>query len=100
MPNWNDHAAAAIDSSSLCREIFQGDATMWIGYMQRQLGYALTGLVGEEALFFWFGRGANGKSVLVNIIYRCPRELLMGNMCHRTHSAPGEKQREMPNERR
>lgn len=49
------------------RDVFQGDQVM-IDYVQRQLGYAITGQVTEEVMFFWFGRGANGKSVLVNII--------------------------------
>jgi putative DNA primase/helicase len=35
-------------------------------FLQRALGYALTGLVREHALFFAFGTGANGKSVLLN----------------------------------
>lgn len=40
----------------------------WIDYMQRQLGYALSGRVHEEKMFFWFGNGRNGKSVLANIL--------------------------------
>ena len=40
----------------------------WVEDMQRCLGYALSGHVGEEKLFFWLGVGANGKSVLANII--------------------------------
>jgi P4 family phage/plasmid primase-like protien len=48
-------------------EVFEGDQTM-IDYMQRQLGYALTGLVHEEKMFSWYGHGANGKSVLGNVI--------------------------------
>ena len=40
----------------------------WIDYMQRQLGYILCGRVHEEKLFFWFGDGRNGKSVLANVL--------------------------------
>lgn len=40
----------------------------WVDYMQRTLGYALSGHVSEEILFFWLGTGANGKSVLANIL--------------------------------
>ena len=40
----------------------------WVDYMQRQLGYALCGHVGEEKMFFWYGNGRNGKSVLANVI--------------------------------
>jgi len=33
-------------------------------FLQRAIGYSLTGCVNEEKLFFMFGLGANGKSVL------------------------------------
>jgi putative DNA primase/helicase len=41
-----------------------GDADL-AGFIQRMLGYALTGSTTEHALFFCWGRGANGKSVLL-----------------------------------
>ena len=37
-------------------------------YPQRVLGYGLTGLTREHALFFGYGTGANGKSVLLSTI--------------------------------
>ena len=37
-------------------------------YLARVVGYALTGVTGEHALFFLYGTGANGKSVFVNTI--------------------------------
>jgi putative DNA primase/helicase len=37
-------------------------------YLQRVFGYSLTGLTREHALFFFYGRGANGKGTLVNAI--------------------------------
>lgn len=40
----------------------------WVGAMQTALGYCLTGHVREERLFFWFGSGRNGKSVLANVV--------------------------------
>jgi putative DNA primase/helicase len=39
-----------------------------IAYLQRAFGYALTGLTREHALFFAFGTGANGKSVLLSSV--------------------------------
>jgi P4 family phage/plasmid primase-like protien len=48
-------------------EVFQGDEAQ-IAYTQRALGYTITGLVREEVLFFMYGHGANGKSVLANVI--------------------------------
>jgi putative DNA primase/helicase len=40
----------------------------WIDYMRRALAYTLSGRVNEEKMFFMLGRGANGKSVLVNVL--------------------------------
>ena len=37
-------------------------------YLQRMVGYALTGATREHALFFLYGTGANGKSVFVNTL--------------------------------
>jgi putative DNA primase/helicase len=37
-------------------------------YLQRVAGYCLTGSVQENALFFFHGGGANGKSVFVNAL--------------------------------
>ena len=39
-----------------------------VAYIQRVLGYGLTGLTREHALFFGYGTGANGKSVLLSTI--------------------------------
>jgi putative DNA primase/helicase len=37
-------------------------------YIQRMFGYILTGVTFEHALFFFYGTGANGKSVFLNTI--------------------------------
>jgi len=37
-------------------------------YLQRVAGYCLTGSTKEHALFFAYGRGANGKSVLISTL--------------------------------
>jgi putative DNA primase/helicase len=47
--------------------IFSGDLQL-IGYVQRVLGYILTGTTNEQALFFGYGTGANGKSVLIETV--------------------------------
>jgi putative DNA primase/helicase len=39
-----------------------------VAFVQRFAGYTLTGSVDEEALLFMQGQGANGKSVLANIL--------------------------------
>jgi len=48
-------------------KIFDGDAAM-IAFIQRMCGYILTGLTGEEKLFFLYGTGANGKSIFLDIL--------------------------------
>jgi putative DNA primase/helicase len=47
--------------------IANGDVEL-IAYLRRVLGYGLTGLTREHALFFCYGRGANGKSVLLSTV--------------------------------
>lgn len=47
--------------------VFDGDVET-VQFIQRALGYTLTGTTTEEALFICFGYGANGKSVFANII--------------------------------
>ena len=39
-----------------------------IGFLQRYLGYCLTGHVHEHVLLFLYGTGSNGKSVFVNTV--------------------------------
>ena len=39
-----------------------------VAYLARVFGYGLTGLTREHALFFGYGTGANGKSVLLSTI--------------------------------
>ena len=44
-----------------------GDSAL-VAYLRRVFGYALTGDTREHALFFAYGTGANGKSVLLSTI--------------------------------
>lgn len=48
-----------------------GGVGEYISFIQRVLGYALTGVTQEHALFFCYGTGANGKSTLVNTVIDC-----------------------------
>lgn len=49
-------------------EVFAGDADM-VAFIQRGVGWSLTGVVEERALFFLYGeRGKNGKSTLIETI--------------------------------
>lgn len=48
-------------------DITGGDRDL-MAYLQRVIGYCLTGVTSEHALFFLYGTGANGKSVFINVI--------------------------------
>jgi len=39
-------------------------------FIQRAVGYALTGVIAEHGFFFLYGRGANGKSTILNTILK------------------------------
>lgn len=48
-------------------QIFHGDTEL-IDYMQRLVGYSLTGDISEQSMYFLVGGGSNGKSTFVNTI--------------------------------
>ncbi|ELQ4312106.1 phage/plasmid primase, P4 family [Pseudomonas aeruginosa] len=48
-------------------DITGGDVDLQ-AYLQRMVGYCLTGVTSAHALFFLYGTGANGKSVFANAI--------------------------------
>lgn len=54
--------------------IMDGNEKM-IRYLQRLIGYSLSGLTVEQYLFFLFGNGANGKSVLIEILLALSGEM-------------------------
>ena len=49
------------------RQVFQRDGEL-IGFVQRALGYSLTGSVREQVLFLCYGTGSNGKSVFLDML--------------------------------
>lgn len=96
-------APVAFDSAATCprwkeflRRIFDGNKDL-IGYMQRLVGYCLTGQTEEHILPFLYGMGANGKSTLVetglkvlgsDYSMKAPPDLLMAK---RGESHPTER---------
>jgi putative DNA primase/helicase len=54
-------------------EVFDGDSEL-IGFVQRAVGYSLTGITTEQVLFILWGTGANGKSTLLETL-----RLALGN---------------------
>ena len=52
---------------AVLKDIFESDQSL-IDYVQRAIGYSLTGSTSEQCLFILIGDGANGKSTFVNVI--------------------------------
>ncbi|MCM1236026.1 MAG: phage/plasmid primase, P4 family, partial [Ruminococcus flavefaciens] len=48
-------------------DIFNGDDEL-IRYVQKALGYSLSGLTNEQCMFFLYGAGRNGKSTFLEIV--------------------------------
>ena len=48
-------------------EVFDGDATL-VAFVQRALGYSMTGLTSEQVIFILHGAGSNGKSVFIETV--------------------------------
>lgn len=48
-------------------DVTEGDSDL-IDFLQRMLGYCLTGQTTEHALFFLHGGGGNGKSTFLNVV--------------------------------
>jgi putative DNA primase/helicase len=64
-----DPEAEAPEFLSFLETIFDGDDSL-IDYVQRAIGYGLTGKTDEQCLFLCHGTGANGKSTLLNLFHR------------------------------
>jgi putative DNA primase/helicase len=55
-------------SESMLDQVTGSERNEVIDYMQKTLGYCLTGRTGEQCLFFAHGTGANGKTTLINVM--------------------------------
>jgi putative DNA primase/helicase len=62
-----DAAAVAPRWLSFLKEIFEGNTEL-IDYIQRLVGYSLTGDTREQCLVFLYGSGANGKSTFIETL--------------------------------
>lgn len=67
-------AHVAYESDAACptwlaflNQIMRGRAPL-VEFLRRALGYSLTGRVSEDALFFLYGTGSNGKSTFIRAI--------------------------------
>lgn len=52
---------------SFLDDIFRGDKDL-IRYIQKALGYSLTGSTAEQCAFFLYGTGKNGKSTFLDVV--------------------------------
>jgi putative DNA primase/helicase len=64
---YNPHAKAPMFSAFLTRVLPSAELRRFV---QRLVGYALTGETSEQILPFFYGTGANGKSTFLNIILK------------------------------
>jgi putative DNA primase/helicase len=97
--NWHDYITKIAPVSpggttptwlAFLERVTGGDQSL-IDYLQRVVGYCLTGSTQEHAMFFLYGTGSNGKSTFLNAITRA-----MGDY-HRT--APIETFTSSPTDR-
>ena len=68
------HSPVMFDSAAQCprfvafiNQVTGGDKQL-ANYLQRVVGYSLTGMTVEQCLFFLYGKGANGKSTFLNVV--------------------------------
>ncbi|HHL0970940.1 TPA: phage/plasmid primase, P4 family [Bacillus cereus] len=62
-----DEQAKCPEWQKFLEQIFQGNQEL-TDYMQRLIGYSLTGEITEQIMVFLIGGGSNGKSTFINII--------------------------------
>jgi len=62
-----DPAARCPRWEAFLERIFDRDADL-IAFVQRAVGYSMTGTVAEQCFFLMWGGGANGKSTLLNAV--------------------------------
>lgn len=74
-PNWNKFLESIFknDDGSTSYEIIE--------FLQKAVGYTLTGDISEQVMFFLFGTGRNGKSTFINTI-----QSLLGDYGRQTNS--------------
>lgn len=66
--NYNPSATAP-NWTSFLNKIFMGDIEL-VEYMQRIVGYSLTGSITEQCFFMCYGAGSNGKTTFLNTVQR------------------------------
>ena len=62
-----DPAAKAPRWEQYLLEVFDGDEEL-VGFIQRAVGYSLTGSTKEQVMLLCHGKGSNGKSIFLNVL--------------------------------
>ena len=68
------HSPVTFDSTAKCPQFLAfikqvtGSDKQLMAYLQRGVGYSLTGLTTEQCLFFLYGDGANGKTTFLTVV--------------------------------
>lgn len=65
---YNEYAKCPLWDAFLHRAM-GGDEDM-VDFLRRLAGYSLTGVTNEQALYFFYGEGANGKSTYLSVLRR------------------------------
>lgn len=63
----HDQQASCPTFLQFLNDVFENDQDL-IRFVQRAIGYSLTGSTSEQCLFIMIGDGANGKSTFINVI--------------------------------
>ena len=63
----HDQQATCPTFLQFLNDVFENDQDL-IRFVQRAIGYSLTGSTSEQCLFIMIGDGANGKSTFINVI--------------------------------
>ncbi len=92
---WADYEAMPVEWEKFIMDIMNGDVEL-AKFLQRLLGYAITGLTREHIMVVFWGKGRNGKGTLVRIIEHVmgalsgtiPTELLLYQKMQRSSAGP------------
>lgn len=61
-----DYVKTTPNAEKFFKQVFADRANR--KYVQRSLGYMMTGDTTAQVFFIWYGKGRNGKSVITNLM--------------------------------
>jgi putative DNA primase/helicase len=84
-----DPAASAPRWHTFLREVFPASEAL-VAFIQRAVGYSLTGKSSEQVLFYCWGSGANGKSTFLGALRRMMGEYAANSPVSTIEPPPGQ----------